>query len=141
MSALLKGRCVRVIRTRVNVATGIWDGSLGGFGAVEVRETRLPLKKKLEVRRYGDLSSVKGKRWSAKGDLHRGICCVTPVRSVGVARRYQHSQAQEQIPDIDHAHIIASYPDWIKPQDTLPRRHIGASHEEIPTTLKELNQP
>ena len=141
MSALLKGRCVRVIRTRVNVATGIWDGSLGGVGAVEVRETKLPLTKMLEARRYGDLSSVKGMRSSAKSDLHLGICRVSPARSVGVARRYQHSEALEQIPDIDHAHIIASYPEWIKPQDTLPKRHIGPSDEEIVTMLKELNQP
>jgi len=47
----------------------------------------------------------------------------------------------EETADIDHAHIIASYPEWIKPQDTLPRRHIGPSDEEITIMLKSLNQP
>jgi glycine dehydrogenase len=63
------------------------------------------------------------------------------VSSLGLTRRYQHSQAQEQVSEIDHAPIIASYPEWIKPQDTLPRRHIGPSDEEITVMLKSLNQP
>jgi hypothetical protein len=123
------------------VLAGFWDKGSGGLGAAEVRGRRLPLKKDVQGRWYGDVSLVKGMRSSAKSDLHRGIGCVTPVGSVGAARRYQHSQAQEQIPDIDHAHVIASYPEWIKPQDTLPRRHIGPSDEEIAAMLKELNQP
>jgi hypothetical protein len=64
-----------------------------------------------------------------------------PYVIANVSNRYQHSQAQEVTADIDHADVIASYPEWIKPQDTLPRRHIGPSDEEITTMLKELKQP
>jgi Glycine cleavage system P-protein len=57
------------------------------------------------------------------------------------SRRYQHSQVEDATSDIDHAPIIASYPEFIKPQDTLPRRHIGPSDEDITAMLKSLNQP
>jgi len=56
-------------------------------------------------------------------------------------RRQQHSQPAEQTAEIDHAPLIASYPEWIRPQDTLPHRHIGPSDEEIAVMLKQLDQP
>jgi Glycine cleavage system P-protein len=65
----------------------------------------------------------------------------SPYAIANVSKRHQHSQAQEATADIDHVHVIASYPEWIKPQDTLPRRHIGPSDEEITSMLKELKQP
>src|SRR5208282_5278166 len=72
----------------------------------------------------------------------KAIFAVDPVSSTRtISKRYQHAHAMEETADIDHAHIIASYPEWIKPQDTLPRRHIGPSDEEITIMLKSLNQP
>src|SRR5271169_6768917 len=56
-------------------------------------------------------------------------------------RRHQHSLAEDIPSEIDHAPILASYPEWIKPQDTLPRRHIGPSDTEIQSMLSELGQP
>jgi len=62
-----------------------------------------------------------------------------PLRTF--AKRNQHSAALEATADLDHAPIIAGYPEWIKPQDTLPRRHIGPPDEEIQIMLKELGLP
>jgi Glycine cleavage system P-protein len=63
------------------------------------------------------------------------------VTTSATSRRHQHSLAEDIPSDIDHAPILASYPEWIKPQDTLPRRHIGPSDPEIQTMLSELKQP
>jgi len=62
-----------------------------------------------------------------------------PLRTF--AKRNQHSAVLEATSDLDHAPIIAGYPEWIKPQDTLPRRHIGPTDEEIQVMLKELGLP
>jgi Glycine cleavage system P-protein len=56
-------------------------------------------------------------------------------------RRWQHSQAQERSAEIDYVPTITALPEWIRPQDTLPRRHIGPSDAEIDIMLKELKQP
>jgi hypothetical protein len=37
----------------------------------------------------------------------------------------------EQTVEVDHAPIIATYPEWIRPQDSLPRRHIGPSMKKL----------
>ena len=55
-------------------------------------------------------------------------------------RRQQHSLAEDIPSGVDHAPIVAFYPEWIKPQDTLPRRHIGPSDADIQTMLTELEQ-
>jgi glycine dehydrogenase len=58
-----------------------------------------------------------------------------------IAKRGQHSVALESTADIDHAPALAGYPEWIKPLDTLPRRHIGPTDEDIEVMLKELELP
>src|SRR5271169_6563563 len=63
------------------------------------------------------------------------------VITAPTSQRHQHSLAEDIPSDIDHAPILASYPEWIRPQDTLPRRHIGPSDPEIQTMLSELRQP
>ena len=131
MSALLKGRCVRVARVRANVPRTLCEREYGVLSGVLVRGKRLPLLKKLDMRSYSDISVPKGSRLGANSDFNRGTCRVGRVSSLGLARRSE----------IDHAPIIASYPEWIKPQDTLPRRHIGPSDEEITVMLKSLDQP
>lgn len=141
MSALLKGRCLRVPRTKINFPRTFQEREYGSLRGVEVRGIRLPVLQRLDVRCYADISVPKGLRLSANSSLDRKIGRLGRVSAVGVTRRYQHSQAHEEIPDIDHAPIIASCSEWIKPQDTLPRRHIGPSDEEITMMLKSLNQP
>jgi hypothetical protein len=67
------------------------------------------------------------------------LALTPPFRTMG--KRYQHAHAIESTEDIDHAPRIALYPEWIKPQDTLPKRHIGPSDDEITIMLKSLKQP
>ena len=139
MSAFLKGRCLRLARSKANVPRTVCETGNGVLSCAVLRRLRLPLQ--ADARCYSDISASKGLRLKAASDLDRAICRVGRVSAVGLTRRYQHSQAQEQVSEIDHAPAINTYPEWIKPQDTLPRRHIGPSDEEIAVMVKSLDQP
>jgi len=108
------------------------------------------IPRKLATSAYSTVSSKRTFEPVDKGNLissaDRAILSRTPVLAIQpggrniTQRRYQHSQPEEQPIELDHAPILKTYPQWIRPQDTLPRRHIGPSDEEIAIMLKQLNQ-
>jgi Glycine cleavage system P-protein len=155
MSVLLKSRCVRSIHAKTNVCVAqvARDPSVATY-LVGKREKLLRHTlpgQKVGVKRYFTTAPKR----QANGGIE--VICprigsVVPSRTsmaaVGAShalqsfpKRYQHSHILEAPADVDHAPIIASCPEWIKPQDTLPKRHIGPSDEEIAAMLKFLKQP
>jgi|SRR5579859_4647240 len=152
MSALLKGKGVSLVRLERNVNVGVClrkVSSLGGqrvWGRRVVTDAQTSSYQRRDeiLTKFVDRSGQTRLYSSTRRDVFATHLSSLPVlRGIGpgmVAKRYQHSQALEETAEIDHAPIIASYPEWIKPQDTLPRRHIGPSDEEIAVMLEQLNQ-
>ena len=144
MSALLKGKCLRLSRHSNPVShveyVALRAAQLRGCGG-------LPPPTGLQnVSKRGYLVSstgntVGGPVGGRVTRLSASSKFVGDVTTTATIRRHQHSLAEDIPSDIDHAPILASYPEWIKPQDTLPRRHIGPSDPEIQTMLSELKQP
>jgi hypothetical protein len=155
MSALLSGKCTRLIHARYSTTAVLRTRGFKVLPSACLRgEALLPpltRSQKLATRE----SQISSKNCFHSSSKVAGLQKQEGPRSVKflgsgqgrlgvegiIGKRYQHAQVQEQTADIDHAPVIASYPEWIKPQDTLPRRHIGTSDEEIATMLKTLNQP
>jgi len=150
MPGLLATKCIRSVHASGCSLTTLCSRRLVATAKLG-RQRILPLQShecELQVRGYSALAA----NYIARSDANKStpIACITisssrslraiPISSLEV-KRSQHSQAQESTANIDHAPVIASYPEWIKPQDTLPRRHIGPTDEDIATMLKQLNQP
>lgn len=153
MSVLLKSRYVRSVHAKANISVAPFARDLSAWTYLAAKEGLLPHTpaQRVGVRQYFTTASKR------QGEGGNDILCpwvrsTTPSRTSMIAvgashtiqsvpKRYQHSHVQEAPADIDHAPIISSYPEWIKPQDTLPRRHIGPSDEEIAVMLKSLKQP
>jgi hypothetical protein len=155
MSTLLKRKCLFQPRSKIS-SSGLYSSEFAQLRCWETRPNGLlPLITQVQTvvgreyitttARNHDKSNVyiespvSGNNFSRSRPIlaSQGI---TPLfRKVG--KRYQHAHAMESTEDIDHEPIISSYPEWIKPQDTLPRRHIGPSDEEITIMLESLKQP
>jgi len=154
MSKMLRGTSIRVPKAK-NSISSVYSRDFSTLRCSIVRRNgTLPLEvkaRKVESRQYlsttnktshDSNSTIKNSRHSNKLSSSKGPTEISDYRITStISKRHQHSQAQESTVDIDHAPILASYPEWIKPQDTLPRRHIGPSDEEISVMLKLLDQP
>jgi hypothetical protein len=156
MSALLNGKCVRLVHARPSSTAVLCtrDFTLSRTGSLRGGERLLPPAARAQkwispttqsfvqksFHTGGKVKSLQKQNRVVSSKSLGSLRGVLEVAGTG-GRRHQHAQVQEQTADIDHAPVIASYPEWIKPQDTLPRRHIGPSDEEIATMLKSLNQP
>jgi hypothetical protein len=160
MSALLSGR-MRLSRAG-HSSTGLCSRGYtvlrfsNRLGSGISPSTTAARAQQFSVRSKHDLSTQKSMQygtsergveyWSANSSP-RSLSSVASHKSATragapvITKRYQHSQTQERTAEIDHSHIIASYPEWIKPQDTLPRRHIGPSDEDVAVMLETLSQP
>jgi Glycine cleavage system P-protein len=155
MSALFSGKCTRLIHVRPRTPTVLRSRGFTVLRSASLRgEAMLPPVARAQTLATQESQSFLQKCfYSGSKVTHlqkygspRSVKFVGSVQErLGVegiiGNRYQHAQVQEHTADIDHAPVIASYPEWIKPQDTLPRRHIGPSDEDITTMLKTLNQP
>ena len=154
MSALLNGKCVRLSPSRIP-CSGMYFREFSQLRCLSSRGSgllpHLAGVRKLDSRGY--ITSTTGKhaqRSSSVASSHF-INSISPPRPVlapsltplsrTIGKRYQHAHAMEATADVDHAPTIASYPEWIRPQDTLPKRHIGPSDEEVAIMLKSLKQP
>jgi len=147
MSALLKGKCLRLSR-HSNRVSHVISTEYVALRAAQLRGCGgLPPPTGLQnVSKRGYLVLSTGNAVGGPVDgrvtrLSASSKFVGGVTTTATLRRHQHSLAEDIPSDIDHAPILASYPEWIKPQDTLPRRHIGPSDPEIQTMLSELKQP
>jgi hypothetical protein len=154
MSVLLRGKCVRLCRNKLT-ASRVYSRGIVLLNDSTCRGTGLlPLAVDSGIGcSRGYLTTTTGKHVQSDSTTKSttfkdnispssSIFAVDPISSTRtISKRYQHAHALEETTHIDNAPIIVSYPEWIKPQDTLPRRHIGPSDEEITTMLKSLNQP
>jgi hypothetical protein len=155
MSALFKGECLHLIGANAVVSLRSSRNFTIFACSTSVRNALVPpiAQQKSRHKTYLTGATVRPIRGSGTGPTGswRGISSLKSLSPATVTppyepspKRYQHSQAQE-MPidpiDTDHAPTTVSYPEWIKPQDSLPRRHIGPSDEEIAIMLKELKQP
>jgi hypothetical protein len=153
MSVLLRGKCVRLCRKKLTTSGGCSRGIVLLNDSTCWGNRLLPLGVNSQgVHGRGYLTRTTGnpiqsdsitKSPRFKDNISPSkVCAVDHVSTTQtISKRYQHAHALEETVDIDDAPISASYPEWIKPQDTLPRRHIGPTDEEIATMLKSLNQP
>jgi Glycine cleavage system P-protein len=155
MSALLKRKCLFQPRSKIS-SSGLYSSEFTQLRCWETRPNGLlPLITKVQTvvgREYITTAARKRDKSNAYVESpvsrnnflrSRPILAsqgITPL-SRKVGKRYQHAHAMESTEDVDHEPIISSYPEWIKPQDTLPRRHIGPSDEEITIMLESLKQP
>jgi Glycine cleavage system P-protein len=156
MSLLLSCRCTRLPRSAGGLAIKVSPQSSSslrfhcvsrGYGTLPPSSCAAPLANKsfsttaIEGQ-YRDYAFSRSSRFDVgfiPSRLRRGNRTTPLTRTI--AKRGQHSAALESTADIDHAPILASYPEWIKPQDTLPRRHIGPTDDDIEVMLKELRLP
>jgi len=153
MSALIRGKFVRLCRNKFITSGGYSRGIVllndsscwGGLWPLGVDSQILGGR--------GYLTTTTGKHVQTDSTANSStfkesfspsntILPREPVSStLTISKRHQHAHAVEATPHIEHVPMPTIYPEWIKPQDTLPRRHIGPSDEEIKTMLKSLNQP
>jgi Glycine cleavage system P-protein len=156
MSLLLSCRCTRLPYSAGGLATKVSPQSSSslrflcvspGNGTLPPPSSVAPLSNRPFSTttidgRYRDNVLSRSSRFDAgflRPRLLRGNGSTPLARTI--AKRGQHSAALESTADIDHAPALAGYPEWIKPLDTLPRRHIGPMDEDIEVMLKELGLP
>lgn len=154
MSVLLKGKCIRLPNSKIS-SSRVYIHEFTSLRCSRSRGNGL-LPPITEIRNgvsrgYVTITTTKNGQNSTNVVLSRSENSISPPRLTPVTgvtppfrrigKRFQHAHAMESTSEIDHAPLMASYPEWIKPQDTLPRRHIGPSDEEITIMLQSLKQP